>query len=394
MQLAVTLLGATGSVGSAVLGIIAENPALFRVEAVVGGSNVEGLARIAIETGARFAALADAARHAELKTALSGTGIESGAGAQAVLDAASRPTGLCVAGISGTAGLAPIMAAIECGYTIALANKETLVTAGRLVMQRARETGARILPLDSEHDALMQALGGQPIADIAKMTITASGGPFRTWQAQEITNATPQQALAHPKWQMGAKISIDSASLMNKGLELIEAQHLFGLSYDQLDVVVHPQSIIHGLVHFKDGSVTAGMFVTDMRVPAAHCLGTALSPARRLCAPQRGLDLVQTGALTFEAPDRARFPCLALAEVAMREAGAMPAALNAANEIAVEAFLDGRLRFGGIPVLVEAVCTKLLGEGNAEPDTLGEALAVDHNARELARTLVAMGKVH
>jgi 1-deoxy-D-xylulose-5-phosphate reductoisomerase len=393
MPLSITLLGATGSVGSSVLSIIAENPALFRVEAVVGGTNAIALAQVARQVNASFAALADPDGLAELKLALSGSGIACGAGHSAVLEAAARPTGLCVAGISGTAGMAPVLAAIECGYPVALANKEVLVTAGALVMRRARETGSLILPLDSEHNALMQALGSQSVSDVACMTITASGGPFRDWVSSEIENAAPSQALAHPNWQMGAKISIDSATLMNKGLELIEAQHLFGLQASQLDVVVHRQSIIHGLIQFIDGSVTAGLAIADMRIPAAHCLGQALRPPHRLRAPERGLDLLAISSLTFEAPDRQRFPCLALAEAAMRAGGDMPAVLNAANEIAVKAFLAGRLRFGGISVLVEQVCARLSARQSCVSTSLDAVLAVDQDARECARMMLTSATV-
>jgi 1-deoxy-D-xylulose-5-phosphate reductoisomerase len=394
MSLAITLLGATGSVGSSVLGVIAENTSLFRVEAVVGGTNAIALAQVARQVNASFAALADPDGHAELVRALSGSGIACGAGRSAVLEAASRPTGLCVAGITGTAGMAPVLAAIDLGYPVALANKEVLVTAGALVMRRAREKRARILPLDSEHNALLQALGDQPVSDVACMTITASGGPFRDWSAADIENAPPKNALAHPNWQMGAKISIDSATLMNKGLELIEAQHLFGLVPEQLDVVVHRQSIIHGLIQFIDGSVTAGLAIADMRIPAAHCLGQSLQPPQRLLAPQRALNLLDKPSWTFEAPDRSRFPCLALAEAAMRAGGDMPAVLNAANEIAVEAYLAGRLHFGGIPALVDRVCTRLSARKSLVSDSLEAVLAVDQDARECAREMLTSASVN
>jgi 1-deoxy-D-xylulose-5-phosphate reductoisomerase len=388
-MLTVTILGATGSVGQSVCDVVAEHPALFRVGCVAGGSDPVALASVARRMRADFAAIAREEAGAALAEALAGSGIPSAAGRDAVTEAALRPADIVVAAISGTAGLASTLAAVELGRTVIFANKETLVTAGALVMARARETGARILPLDSEHNALHQALGGHAIADVAKIAITASGGPFRTWDAARIATATRAEALAHPNWVMGAKITIDSASLMNKGLELIEAHHLFGIEPDRLDVVVHPQSVIHGLVHFHDGSVSAGLAVADMRVPAAHCLGMSLTPPQRLAAPARHLDLLSISALTFEPPDRKRFPCLALAEATMRAGGGLPAVLNAANEVAVAAFLADRIGFGGIAATVEAVCDALAMQARAAPQSLDEALALDDLARGKASAMLA-----
>jgi 1-deoxy-D-xylulose-5-phosphate reductoisomerase len=384
----VTLLGATGSVGRSVRDVVAENPERLSIATVVGGRDAEALARTAIETGASFAALADAAGGEALKQALSGTGIASGAGRSAVLEAVDRPADIVVSAISGAAGLEATFAALRPGRTIALANKESLVCAGAAVMARAGEVGARLLPLDSEHNALFQVLGGEPLSSVRSMTLTASGGPFRTWSADQIAAATPDQALKHPNYAMGAKITIDSASMMNKGLELIEARFLFDLQPDQLDVLVHPQQIVHGLVTFRDGSVSAGMAVPDMRVAAAHCLGID----GRLDAPsQRFLDLALAAPLSFERPDLVRFPALGLAMAALREGGAMPAVLNAANEIAVAAFLERRLRFPDITALVEAVCAAS-PVGARAPGDVAEALAIDHDSRRRAASLLSQAR--
>ena len=384
----VTLLGATGSVGRSVRDVVAENPERLSIATVVGGRDAEALARTAIETGASFAALADAAGGEALKQALSGTGIASGAGRSAVLEAVDRPADIVVSAISGAAGLEATFAALRPGRTIALANKESLVCAGAAVMARAGEVGARLLPLDSEHNALFQVLGGEPLSSVRSMTLTASGGPFRTWSADQIAAATPDQALKHPNYAMGAKITIDSASMMNKGLELIEARFLFDLQPDQLDVLVHPQQIVHGLVTFRDGSVSAGMAVPDMRVAAAHCLGID----GRLDAPsQRFLDLALAAPLSFERPDLVRFPALGLAMAALREGGAMPAVLNAANEIAVAAFLERRLRFPDITALVEAVCADS-PVGARAPGDVAEALAIDHDSRRRAASLLSQAR--
>lgn len=384
----VTLLGATGSIGRSTREVVAENPERLKIDVVVGGRDAAALAKVAVETGARFAALADEASGAALAEALSGTGVKCGAGRSAVLDAAAMPGDIVVSAISGAAGLEATFAALSAGRVIALANKESLVCAGAAVMARAQAVGARILPLDSEHNALFQVLGAEPISSVGKMTLTASGGPFRTWSAERIAAATPEQALAHPNYAMGAKITIDSASMMNKGLELIEARFLFGLDAEQLDVLVHPQQIVHGLVAFRDGSVSAGMALPDMRVATAHCLGID----GRLDAPaSRFLDLALTAPLSFERPDLARFPALRLAMAALAAGGAAPAILNAANEIAVEAFLSGRIGFPGIPALVEAVCEKL-APGLAAPEGIAAALAVDHEARNHALLLLSQGR--
>ncbi len=384
----VTLLGATGSVGRSVRDVVAENPQRLAIGTVVAGRDAEALAHVAIETGARFAALADEAAGGALKQALAGTGIASGAGRMAVLEAVARPADIVVSAIAGAAGLEATFAALMPGRGIALANKESLVCAGEAVMARAAAVGARMLPLDSEHNALFQVLGAEPLDSIRSMTLTASGGPFRSWSAEEIARARPEQALKHPNYAMGAKITVDSASLMNKGLEVIEARFLFGLRAEQLDVLVHPQQVVHGLVTFRDGSVSAGMAVPDMRVAAAHCLGI---DGRLDAPPARFLDLAAGAPLSFERPDLERFPALGLALAALAEGGAKPAILNAANEVAVAAFLAGRIRFPGIAALVAGVCAQDCG-GFGAPRDVAEALAIDHDARRRAASLLSQAR--
>ncbi|SEF90261.1 1-deoxy-D-xylulose-5-phosphate reductoisomerase [Bosea lathyri] len=385
MRRIVTLLGATGSVGRSARDVIAENPDRLAIGVVVGGRDAEALAKVAIETGASFAALADPQAGRALADALAGTGIANGAGRSAVLEAVAMPSDIVVSAISGAAGLEATFAALTPGRIIALANKESLVCAGAAVMARAQIVGARIVPLDSEHNALFQVLGSEPISSIRSMTLTASGGPFRTWSAEQIADARLEQALAHPNYAMGAKITIDSASMMNKGLELIEACFLFGLEPAQLEVLVHPQQIVHGLVTFRDGSVSAGLALPDMRVAAAHCLGV---DARLDAPPARFLDLAMTAPLTFERPDLQRFPALGLAMAALEQGGAMPVILNAANEVAVAAYIEGRIGFAGIPALVEAVCSRA-DAGMAAPVDVATALAIDQEARKRARQLLS-----
>ena len=382
------LLGATGSIGRSAAAVIGGAPGRFEVTAVAGGRDAEALARTAIALGARFAAIADPQAYAPLKAALAGTGIVAAAGPEAVIEAAVYEADMVVAAITGAAGVLPTHAALEAGRTVALANKESLVCAGGPVMRTAARTGARILPMDSEHNAIYQALFGHDLETLDRMILTASGGPFRTWTAAAIAAATPSQALAHPNWSMGPKVTIDSASLMNKGLELIEAHHLFGIPAEKLDVLVHPQSIVHGLVSFTDGAVIAGMAVPDMQVPISHCLGW---PARVPTAVRR-LDLASIGTLTFDKPDYDRFPALRVAMAALAAGGAMTAVLNAANEIAVEAFLAGRIGFNDIARSVEEACDDAGREGlAAEPATVADALAIDHIVREKARRRLGAG---
>ena len=296
-----------------------------------------------------------------MKDALAGTGIEAAAGADALVEAAERPAEWVIGAITGAAGLKPTLAAAERGAIVALANKECLVCAGGLFMRRAAQSGATVLPVDSEHNALFQAMGAGRREDVRRVILTASGGPFRTWSAKEIRAATPEQALKHPNWSMGPKVTINSATLMNKGLEVIEAYHLFELKLEEIDVVVHAQSVIHGLVEFRDGSFIAQLGSPDMRIPIAHCLAWP----GRIDGPAQRLDLAQVASLTFERPDLARFPALALARRALEAGGGAPTVLNAANEVAVEKFLARNLGFAGISALVEATLSAAAGAGVA-----------------------------
>jgi len=380
------LLGATGSIGKSCARVILDNPGRFCVEAVVGGRDGAALARTAIELGAKFAAIADPAGYADLKAGLAGRGVETACGAQAMQAAARWPADLVVSAIVGAVGLGPTYAAIECGRVIALANKETLVCAGAPVMLGVLRHGATLLPLDSEHNAIFQALGGRDVAEVACMTITASGGPFREWSAENIAKATPAEALAHPKWSMGPKISVDSASLMNKGLELIEAHHLFAIAAEKLAVVVHPQSVVHGMIAFADGSTLAGLANPDMRTAVAHCLAYPQRVRSGVAAP----DLIALSRLTFEPADLDRFPALRLAREALAEGAGAPTALNAANEIAVAAFLDGKIAFGALAGIVGRTLEAMRAAGEIEtPADIDEALAIHHVARDRAASLLA-----
>jgi 1-deoxy-D-xylulose-5-phosphate reductoisomerase len=382
----IVILGATGSIGKSTADIILGSKGAFTVAAVAGGRDPIALARTARELGARFAALADPSGYAALKDALAGTDIKAAAGPAAVVEAALHPSDMVMGAIAGTAGVEPTYAALSAGRTVALANKECLVCAGPAFMRQAATMGTRLLPVDSEHNAIFQALGDAEIAQIEMMTLTASGGPFRTWTAEAIAQATPEQALKHPNWSMGPKVTIDSAGLMNKGLEVIEAHHLFGIERERLDVLVHAQSIVHGLVAFRDGSVTAGLAAPDMRVPIAHCL----SYPHRLTTGARRLDLAAVGQLTFERPDFGRFPALRVALDALRTGSGAPTVLNAANEVAVTAFLERKISFHDIARLVERCCEAMLADGTAhEPQSVADALTIDHMARERSRTLLA-----
>ncbi len=384
------ILGASGSVGTSTAEIVAGADGAFDVVAVAGGRDPVALAKVARALGARFAALADPAGYAELKSALSGTAIEAAAGADAVVEAALHPADIVMGAIAGTAGVAPTFAALSAGRTVALANKECLVCAGPAFMREAAAAGTRLLPVDSEHNAIFQAMGDADLSEIEEMTLTASGGPFRTWTREAIAKATPEQALAHPNWSMGPKITVDSAGLMNKGLEVIEAHYLFGIEAARLAVVVHAQSVVHGLVAFKDGSVTAGLAAPDMKVPIAHCL----SYPKRIETAARRLDLAAVGQLTFERPDLDKFPALRLALDALRTGCGLPTVLNAANEVAVEAFLSRLVSFPEIAGLVEAACNAALADGTArEPDTVADALALDRAVRERTRAALPRAKV-
>jgi len=381
----VTVLGATGSIGDSTMDLLRAAPDRYRVEALTANSNVEALARLAREFRARFVAIADASRLGELKEALSGTGTECGAGESAVIEAAARPADWVMAAVSGAAGLKPALAAVDRGATVALANKECLVCAGDFFMQRAARANACILPADSEHNALFQALSSGNRDELVRVIITASGGPFRTWKSADIEQATLAQALKHPNWSMGQKITIDSASMMNKGLEVIEASYLFALTPDEIDVLVHPQSIIHGMVEFSDRSVVAQLGAPDMRTPIAHCLGWP----ERIEGPAKPLDLARIGQLTFEAPDFERFPALRLAYDSLRTGRGATTVYNAANEVAVAAFIAGKIKFGAIARLVEATLEDWIRAGNLAPlSSADDAIAVDYNARNRAATLL------
>ena len=381
----VTVLGATGSIGDSTMDLLRSARGRYRVEALTANSNAKMLAKLAREFDARFVAVADTSCFGELKDALAGSGIECGVGESAIIEAASRPADWLMAAVSGAAGLKPALAAVDRGTTIALANKECLVCAGDFFMQRAAKAGACILPADSEHNALFQALSSGNRDELTRVIITASGGPFRTWAAADIEKATLAQALKHPNWSMGRKITIDSASMMNKGLEVIEAACLFALTPDEIDVLIHPQSIVHGMVEFSDRSVVAQLGTPDMRTPIAHCLGWP----ERIAGPATKLDLAKIGQLTFEAPDFTRFPALRLAYDALRTGNGATTVYNAANEIAVAAFIGEKIRFGAIARLVEATLNGWIRAGNLAPLTSADdAIAVDHNARNMAASLL------
>lgn len=379
----VTVLGATGSIGTSTLDLVRRSPEKFRVEALTAHSNVDELAKLAREFKVGFAAIADESKYEALKAALAGSGIAVGAGDAAMIEAAQRPANWVMAAMSGAAGLKPAIAAADRGVTVALANKECLVCAGEVFMRHAAKAGACVLPVDSEHNALFQAMGAGPRESLTKVILTASGGPFRTWTKDEIEKATVAQALKHPNWSMGRKITIDSATMFNKGLEIIEAYHLFELRPEQIEVLVHPQSIIHGLVEFSDRSVIAQMGAPDMRTPIAHCLAWP----ERIDGPANKLDLATIGSLTFEAPDPVRFPSLRLVQEALKAGGAMPTIFNAANEVAVAAFLGEKIAFGGIARLVEATMEQG-ARVNSLPTSADDALAIDHNSRKLALSLL------
>jgi len=373
----VTILGATGSVGRSTLDLIARAPERFEIVALTANRDASGLAEAARRVGARRAVVCDAAALRTLEDALAGSGIETAAGPDAVLEAAGLGADWTMAAIVGAAGLAPTMTALKAGKTVALANKEALVSAGALMTAAARESGAALLPVDSEHNAVFQCFDREHPEAVRRILLTASGGPFRTLSRDEMREVTPEQAVAHPNWSMGAKISVDSATLMNKGLELIEAFHLFPLGPDGFDVLVHPQSVIHSLVEYVDGSFLAQLGAADMRIPIAHTLAW---PAR-MATPCERLDLVRIARLDFEAPDEARFPALALAREALREGGARPAILNAANEIAVAAFLAKRIGFLDIATIAAET---LAAFAPPPPRTIDDVLEVDRAARGAA----------
>ena len=376
----VSVLGSTGSVGASTVDLLAANPARFRVRALVGGRNAALLAEQARLLHAELAVIAEPSHHAALDAALAGSGIQTASGDAAVLQAASLPVDWTMAAITGAAGLPSTLAAISRGGAVALANKEALVCAGEVMLRAVREAGATLLPVDSEHNAIFQAMGADNRDSVERIVLTASGGPFRLSTPEEMARATPEAALRHPVWSMGAKISIDSATMMNKGLELIEAARLFAMDESEIGVLVHPQSVVHGLVYYRDGSVLAQMGAPDMRIPIAH----ALAWPGRLGTTSPRLDLAALGTLEFHAPDPVRFPALRLARDALRAGGGAPTLLSAANAVAVEAFLGRRLRFDQIAVLVEAVLERL---GSHAADSLDAVLDLDASARRAAHRI-------
>ncbi|HEX7872558.1 MAG TPA: 1-deoxy-D-xylulose-5-phosphate reductoisomerase [Sphingobium sp.] len=377
MPRTITIFGATGSVGKSTLDLVSRSPDDYAVAALTAHSDVAGLAKAAVAHHARLAVIGDAECYADLKAALAGTGVEVAAGPDALLQAAELDADWSMAAIVGCAGLAPTLAAIRHGKTVALANKESLVSAGALMMDAVTASGATLLPVDSEHNAIFQCLAGGRIEDVARITLTASGGPFRTATLDEMRAVTPAQAVKHPNWSMGAKISVDSATMMNKGLELIEAYHLFPVGLDRLEILVHPQSVIHSMVEYRDRSTLAQLGSPDMRVPIAH----ALAWPQRMASPCEPLNLAKIGRLDFEAPDPVRFPALALARAAIEAGGGRPAILNAANEVAVAAFLEGRIGFLEIAMIVEETLTRY---SPPPPTCIEEIGAVDREARGYA----------
>jgi 1-deoxy-D-xylulose-5-phosphate reductoisomerase len=381
MRKKIAILGATGSIGKSAIDLIERNPERFEVTAVTAATNVEALADVVRRTGATLAVIADQRRYQDLAELLVGTNCRAAAGQDALTEAATGPADLVLGAIVGCAGLEPTMAAVEAGRTVALANKEALVTAGAMMIDAAAASGATLLPVDSEHNAIFQCLAGSRAEEISNIILTASGGPFLTASDETIRSATPAQAVAHPKWSMGAKISVDSATLMNKGLELIEAHYLFGLPSRQIDVVIHPQSVIHSLVEFVDGSVLAQLGTPDMRIPIAY----ALAWPERIATPAQRLDLAAIARLEFELPDLERFPALRIAREALEAGGAAPIILNAANEVAVAAFLGGEISFPQIATLVHEA---LNGAGYDAPRSIGDVLEIDRVTRARAQAMM------
>lgn len=382
----VSIFGATGSVGTSTLDLIRLEPEKYRVIALTANGNAAELARLAKEFDAEIAVIANASQYEILKDALAGSSVEPACGAENLVEAAARGADWTMAAIVGCAGLPPTLAALQCGKTVALANKEALVSAGELMIAEATRSGATLLPVDSEHNAIFQCLQGGRIDQVRKITLTASGGPFRTWSRDQMGTVTPEQAVAHPNWDMGAKISVDSATLMNKGLELIEAFHLFPVGLENIDILVHPQSVIHSMVEYRDRSTLAQLGSPDMRIPIA----SSLAWPDRMQTECKPLDLAEIGKLDFEAPDYDRFPALKLARSAIEEGGVKPAILNAANEVAVAAFLKGAVQFLDITEIVSQV---LSSYSPPQPVSLVDIFAADEEARCRANLVVEEMKV-
>ena len=378
-----TILGSTGSIGCSTLDLIERNSDAYEIEALTANRSVARLAEQALRLRPRLAVVSDPDCYAELKAALSGSGIEVAAGSEAVAEAAQRPVDWVMAAIVGAAGLPPTLEAVKSGAVVALANKETLVCAGALMTEEVRRHGATLLPVDSEHNAIFQVLEADRMETVDRIILTASGGPFRSRSLSDMAAVTPEQAVAHPNWSMGAKISVDSATMMNKGLELIEAHHLFAMPEEQIDILVHPQSVIHSMVAYADGSVLAQLGQPDMRTPIAY----SLAWPRRMPAPVERLDLAAVGQLTFEAPDSERFPALRLAREALRAGGAAPTLLNAANEIAVDRFLAGEIGFLDISRIVAELLEQFRP---AAPTSLDEVVLLDQEARNRSAALASV----
>ncbi len=385
----ISIFGATGSIGTSTIDLISRNPDAFDVVALTGGANVALLAEQARALQADIVVTAHEASLADLRAALAGTGIEAAAGTAAIEEAARRPADWVMSAIVGAAGLAPGLAALEIGATLALANKESLVTAGPLVMQTARKHGARILPVDSEHSAVFQALAGEDMAAVERVIITASGGAFRDWPMDRLAGATLAEASCHPNWDMGQRITIDSASMFNKALELIETREFFGVDPQKIEVLVHPQSLVHALVGFHDGALMAHVGPPDMR----HAIGYALNWPERHALPVERLDLARIGQLEFRAPDEARYPALALARAVMAEGGLAGAVFNAAKEEALDAFIEGRIGFMAMAGVVEAVLDRMSGDRSLihAAITLDNVRAADQMSRLAAREIITTG---
>lgn len=379
----VSILGSTGSVGQNTLDLIKRNSDQFELVALTAGSNVEGLIAQALQHKPSMVAMADTDAYEQLKEELAGTDVEVGAGPEALVEAATQPADLIVAAIVGAAGLEPTLTAVAQGTTVALANKECLVCAGSIFMDAVRSHGTTLLPVDSEHSAVFQVFDAQQKNTISRIILTASGGPFREWPIDRMARALPAEATAHPNWSMGSKISVDSATMMNKGLELIEAHHLFEMPESQIDILVHPQSVVHSLVDYVDGSVLAQLGTPDMRTPIAY----ALAWPERMDVPCEQLDLAQIATLTFEAPDSKRFPALTLARSALQAGGAAPTLLNAANEVSVARFLAGEIGFLDIARAVEDTLERCQQN---DPSGLDDVLNIDAEARRVAKSWVAV----
>jgi 1-deoxy-D-xylulose-5-phosphate reductoisomerase len=375
----VTVLGSTGSIGTSALDVLTQNRHAFQVMALTAQDNVALLAAQAKAIGAKRAVIGNEAHFLALKSALSGTGIEAAAGSAAIVEAAQLPADIVIAGIVGNAGLMPTLAAVKCGAIVALANKESLVCAGNLLLEEVRRSGATLLPVDSEHSAIFQVFNFQHPEAVEKIVLTASGGPFRTMSYEDMRRVTPEQAMKHPNWNMGAKISVDSATMMNKALECIEAFYLFPVKAEQIEVLVHPESIIHGMVYYTDGSVLAQLGMPDMRTPIAH----ALAWPERMHAPSPRLDFKALKSLTFEAPDETRFPALSIGRQALAAGGTAPTLFNAANEIAVARFIRKEIAFTAIVNVIQETLTRF----PASPvHSIEDVLEADRTAKQFAES--------